>query len=91
MEARCGDVIRVGIHDKPPFAAKTDNGDWARNRVGTLEGSRSPDRVELPSLLKPRMRTSFPPVAEGRLRAAVGEMGITAEARKNRQLHAAVC
>lgn len=79
--ARCGDVIRVGIHDKPPFATKTDSGEWAGIGVKlwkevALQIGLNYEFVETP------YEDILPAVADGRLQAAIGEIEITAEAEK---------
>jgi len=81
LPARCGDVIRVGIHDKPPFASKTQNGDW--DGIGVklwkevaLQTGLNYEFVETP------YEDILPAVAAGRLQAAIGEIEITAEAEQ---------
>lgn len=81
IPARGEDVMRVGIHDKPPFASKTAAGDWEGIGVTlwkdvALETGLRYEFVEMP------YADILPAVADGRLQAAVGEFEITAKALK---------
>lgn len=81
MPVRGEDVIRVGIHDKPPFASKSATGEW--DGIGVtlwkkvaLEAGLRYEFVEMP------YADILSAVADGRLQAAVGEFEITAESEK---------
>lgn len=81
FSARCDDVLQIGIHDKPPFASKTENGEWDGigvrlwKEVALQTGLRY-EFVETP------YEDILPAVAAGKLQAAIGEIEITAEAEK---------
>ncbi|MEI6279753.1 MAG: transporter substrate-binding domain-containing protein [Verrucomicrobiae bacterium] len=81
LSARGEDVIRVGVHDKPPYATKTADGGW--DGIGVklwkmvaLETGLRYEFVEMP------YAEILPAVTDGRLQAAVGEIEITAAAEK---------
>jgi len=76
-----GEVLRVGIHDKPPFAKKTAAGGWDGLAVElwraiALQTGMKFEFVEMP------YEDILPAVADGRLQAAVGEFSITAPSEK---------
>jgi len=74
----CGaEALRVGIHDKPPFAIKTAEGGWEGLGVDlwkaiALQAGLQFEFVEMP------YQEIIPAVAEGRLELAVGEFSVTA-------------
>ncbi len=76
-----GDVMRIGIHDKPPFARKTSEGAWEGIGVElwksiALQTGLKFEFVEMP------YEEIIPAIADGRLQAAVGEFTITAASEK---------
>jgi len=82
LAARGDDVLRVGIHDKPPYATRSSTGEWEGIGVKlwkevALEAGLRYEFVEMP------YADILPAVTDGRLRAAVGEIEITAAAEKD--------
>lgn len=71
-------VLRIGIHEKPPYAIRNSTGEWDGvgvelwKNIATLAHLRF-EFVEMP------FEQLLPAVAEGRLDAALGEIGVTAE------------
>jgi ABC-type amino acid transport substrate-binding protein len=74
-------VLRVGIHEKPPYATKENSGEWNGiavdlwNSIALQTGLRF-EFVETP------YQDIIPDVASGKLDAAVGEIEITTESEK---------
>ena len=75
------EVLRVGIHDKPPFARKDPSGEW--EGLGVTLWKRVAEQTGLKfAFVEMPYEEILPAVADGRLEAAVGEMEITADAEK---------
>lgn len=74
-------VLRIGIHDKPPYASKDASGEWSGigvdlwNSIAIQTGIRF-EFVETP------YKDIIPDIASGKLDAAVGEIEVTSEAEK---------
>ena len=74
-------VLRIGIHEKPPYATKENSGEWNGiavdlwNSIALQTGLRF-EFVETP------YQDIIPDVASGKLDAAVGEIEITTESEK---------
>lgn len=74
-------VLRIGIHDKPPYASKDGSGEWRGiavdlwNSIAVQTGIRF-EFVETP------YKDILPDIASGKLDAAVGEIEVTTEAEK---------
>ena len=74
-------VLRIGIHDKPPYAGKDSSGEWSGigvdlwNSIAIQTGIRF-EFVETP------YKDIIPDIANGKLDAAVGEIEVTTEAEK---------
>jgi len=75
------DLLRVGIHDKPPFAMKGDSGEWEGIGVTLWKQVAAQTGLKFQFVEMPHEEI-LPAVADGRLEAAVGEMEITADAEK---------
>ena len=74
-------VLRIGIHEKPPYATKENSGEWNGIAVDlwnsiSLETGLHFEFVETP------YQDIIPDVASGKLDAAVGEIEITTESEK---------
>ena len=73
--------LKVGIHDKPPYATKNATGEWDGlgvelwKKVAERAGVRF-EFIELP------YEQIMPAIADGKLDAAVGEMTITADGER---------
>lgn len=72
------EVIRVGIHDKPPFATKNSAGNWEGLAVDLWTGiaartGLSTEFVELP------FAEILPAIAAGRVDVGAGEIDVTAD------------
>lgn len=71
-------ALRIGVHEKPPYAIKATTGEWDGigvelwKNIATLAHLRF-EFVEMP------YEKILPAVAEGRIDAAVGEIGVSAE------------
>ncbi len=76
-----GDVLKVGVHEKPPYALKQDDGTWGGigvelwQSVATLTGIRF-EFVEMP------YAEILPAIRSGKLDAGVGEFDITADSAR---------
>ncbi len=74
-------VLRIGIHDKPPYANKDGSGEWSGiavdlwNSIAVQTGIRF-EFVETP------YKDIIPDIASGKLDAAVGEIEVTTDAEK---------
>ena len=77
-----GSVLRIGIHEKPPYATKNASGEWDGLAVELWKNivARTGLRFEFVEL---RFEQILPAIAEGRIDAAVGEMTVTAEWEKS--------
>jgi ABC-type amino acid transport substrate-binding protein len=75
-------ALRVGVHEKPPFATKGEAGEWEGIGVEIWERIASAGnlRFELVEMPYPDI---LPAVRDGRLDLAIGEFEITAEDEEN--------
>lgn len=74
-------ILRIGIHEKPPYATKEKSGEWNGIAVDlwnsiALEAGLRFEFVETP------YQDILPGVASGKLDAAVGEIEVTKESEK---------
>ena len=74
-------ILRVGIHEKPPYATKNEAGEWSGIGVDlwnsiSLETGLRFEFVETP------YQDILPNIASGKLDAAVGEIEVTTESEK---------
>jgi len=75
------DVLRVGIHEKPPYATKDASGEWTGIGVDLWENiaTRAQLRFEWVEM---NLEEILPAVRDGRLDLAVGEMEVTADSEQ---------
>ena len=76
-----GTPLRIGIHEKPPYALKNPDGTWTGLAPGLWKGIS--DNTGLPiEFVEVPYEDLIQQVAEGKIDAAAGEIEVTAEAEK---------
>ncbi len=74
-------ILRVGVHEKPPFAMRGEAGQWEGIGVELWEGIATAQNLRF-ELVEMPYADILPAVSSGKLDAAVGEFGITAESEE---------
>lgn len=73
--------LRIGIHEKPPYALKNPDGSWTGLAPGLWKGISDNSGLAIEFVEVP-YENLIQQVAEGKIDAAAGEIEVTAEAEK---------
>lgn len=73
--------LRIGIHEKPPYALKNPDGTWTGLAPGLWKGISDSSGLAIEFVEVP-YENLIQQVAEGKIDAAAGEIEVTAEAEK---------
>lgn len=71
-------TLRIGVHDKPPYAMKSADGQWEGLSVDLWRAMADVDGIKFEFVEVP-FNDIIPAVREGRIDAGVGEMQVTAD------------
>ena len=71
-------TLRVGVHDKPPYATKSADGQWEGLSVDLWRAMADVDGIAF-EFVEMNYDDIIPAVRDGRLDAGVGEMQVTAD------------
>lgn len=73
--------LRIGIHDKPPYAIKNSNGTWSGISVILWENIANSAKLDY-ELVEVPYEDIAPRIADGTLDGAVGELEVTSQVEK---------